>query len=518
MKLSVCGSKRRSKTDRIDQVCEGVSIMIQTVRRTLPALLLALSLPAAVRAAVYVPNSTADSDDGACGAVCSLRDAVAAANLHAGEDVILLHAGIYAASSLQIQGDLVLIGDGAGRSVVDGGAGGGILTVPAGVTVQIQDVTLRNGRAAGGGGAIHNSGVLTVQRSILSGNAAVSGAGGAGFGGAILSSGSGSSLTLTDSAVSGNTAQAGGGGLALGGAIALANVTISGNRSQSDFGGGLYLFSDVRGTVNNATIAGNSAGLKGGGAFLESSAFIGVSPKVTNSILAGNTAPSEPDCSGAIDSAYDLIGNGAGCNGPAAVKGDQVGTGATPVDPRLGALGDNGGPTPTRALLAGSPAIDAANPAAPGSGGGACEATDQRGVHRPGGSRCDVGAFEASTACVAGDGALCLSGGRFRVSATFQAPNGGPAGAAHGVALTPDSGYFWFFDPTNVELTVKVLNGCNSNNHYWVFAAGLTNVNVVLTVTDTATGQTKSYTNPQGRTYRSILDTVAFATCPYIPG
>ena len=83
------------------------------------------------------------------------------------------------------------------------------------------------------------------------------------------------------------------------------------------------------------------------------------------------------------------------------------------------------------------------------------------------------------------------------------------------MALTPDSGYFWFFDPANVELTVKVLNGCAVNNHYWVFAAGLTNVNVVLTVTDTQTGQTKSYTNPQGRTYLTILDTGAFATCPY---
>jgi hypothetical protein len=60
---------------------------------------------------------------------------------------------------------------------------------------------------------------------------------------------------------------------------------------------------------------------------------------------------------------------------------------------------------------------------------------------------------------------------------------------------------------------VKVLNGCGVNNKYWVFAAGMTNVNVVLTVTDTVSGQVKTYTNPQGRTFRSILDTGAFATC-----
>jgi hypothetical protein len=83
------------------------------------------------------------------------------------------------------------------------------------------------------------------------------------------------------------------------------------------------------------------------------------------------------------------------------------------------------------------------------------------------------------------------------------------------VTLTGESGYFWFFDPGNVEVTVKVLNACALNNRYWVFAAGMTNVRVVLTVTDTKTGTaTKTYTNPQGRVFRSILDTGAFATCP----
>jgi CSLREA domain-containing protein len=497
--------------------------MKHLVRQFIPALLLALALPAAGRAAVYVPNTTADSSDGSCGAVCSLRDAIAAANQSPGDDVILLHAGTYtlagsppATGNLEIDGNLVLIGDGAATTVIDGGAAGGIFYVPAGVTVTLQDVTLRNGRSPGAGGAIHNSGTLTLLHTLLTGNASVSGAAGAGFGGAILSDGAGSSLTVTDSAVASNTAQGGGGGLAIGGAFSLANVTVSDNRSTADFGGGLYFFSGATGTANNLTVAGNSAALKGGGAFIESSAFIGTAPKITNSILAGNTASSEPDCAGDFDSGYDLIGNAGGattgCVGPSAAKHDAVGKAAAPLDPRLGALGSNGGATPTRALLAGSPATDAGSPAAAGSGNGACEATDQRGAQRPGGARCDVGAFEATTACVAGGGTLCLSNGRFQVTAAWQTTTA--SGAAQGVTLTGDSGYFWFFDAGNVELTVKVLDACPVNQRYWVFAAGLTNVKVTLTVTDTVSGLTKTYLNPQGQTFRAVLDTGAFATCP----
>ena len=79
----------------------------------------------------------------------------------------------------------------------------------------------------------------------------------------------------------------------------------------------------------------------------------------------------------------------------------------TGQDPKLGPLTNNGGPTETRALLHGSPAIDAGNPATPGSGGNACEATDQRGVARPqdgdadGVATCDIGAFERSRPRVA---------------------------------------------------------------------------------------------------------------------
>ena len=89
------------------------------------------------------------------------------------------------------------------------------------------------------------------------------------------------------------------------------------------------------------------------------------------------------------------------------------------------------------------------------------------------------------------------------------------SGSAPGHALpqTNAFGQFWFFSPDNVELSVKVLNGCAVNNHFWVFASGLTNVEVVLRVTDTQTGETHTYFNPNGQAYAPVQDTSAFS-CP----
>jgi hypothetical protein len=114
--------------------------------------------------------------------------------------------------------------------------------------------------------------------------------------------------------------------------------------------------------------------------------------------------------------------------------------------------------------------------------------------------------------CVAGDSRLCLNGGRFQVEAQWTA--NGSSGAGHAVFLTPDTGYFWFFADTNIEVVIKVLNACGFNQRYWVYAGGLTNVKVRLTVTDTRTGAVKTYDNPQGTAFRPIQDSGAFATCP----
>jgi plastocyanin len=118
-----------------------------------------------------------------------------------------------------------------------------------------------------------------------------------------------------------------------------------------------------------------------------------------------------------------------------------------------------------------------------------------------------------TASCAADDTTLCLQQGRFQIRANWQTGDG-QSGAARVVKLTEDTGYLWFFSATNVEAVVKVLNGCSLNERYWVFAGGLTDVRVELTVVDTSTGDPKSYVNPQGAAFQPIQDTSAFATCP----
>jgi len=115
--------------------------------------------------------------------------------------------------------------------------------------------------------------------------------------------------------------------------------------------------------------------------------------------------------------------------------------------------------------------------------------------------------------CVPGDRSLCLEGDRFEVRAEWTRSTG-QTGFGHAVPLTSDTGYFWFFLETNVEVVVKVLDGCPSNSHHWVFAGGLTDVRVRLTLRDSQTGAVKEYNNPQGTAFRPIQDTGAFASCP----
>ncbi len=117
--------------------------------------------------------------------------------------------------------------------------------------------------------------------------------------------------------------------------------------------------------------------------------------------------------------------------------------------------------------------------------------------------------------CASDAHTLCLNNNRFAVTASFQQTPTGPSVLATAVRLTADSGYFWFFNENNVEVVVKVVNGCvDPFNSYWVFAAGLTNVGVELAVTDTRHGVTQTYSNPIGTAFEPIQDTAAFATCP----
>ena len=161
-------------------------------------------------------------------------------------------------------------------------------------------------------------------------------------------------------------------------------------------------------------------------------------------------------------------------------------------------------------LASGSPAVDAGTALSPPI------ARDLLGVPRPQGSAPDLGAYErvasgGSTTCTADATTLCLNASRFRVTATFR-DYAGRSGAAQAVPLTADTGYFWFFARENVESVVKLLDFCGLNGRWALYATGLTDVEVSLTATDTATGASKSYANPLGTPFVLVRD-APFA-CP----
>ena len=116
---------------------------------------------------------------------------------------------------------------------------------------------------------------------------------------------------------------------------------------------------------------------------------------------------------------------------------------------------------------------------------------------------------ELTGACVSAPGTLCLGDNRFSVTIDWLTP-AGDEGVGTAVPMTLDSGLFWFFEPSNLELLIKVLDACSFTSNYWVFFAATTNVNYRLTVTDTQTGGIKQYINPQNTLAQSVADIEAF--------
>src|SRR5262249_6007639 len=209
--------------------------------------------------------------------------------------------------------------------------------------------------------------------------------------------------TISGNTVTANASNAIGGGIYEGGAatFTIRNSTISGNHvstlSSSGFhacaGAGIEAEGGGTWTLNNVTITGNDVACTMGA--VPRGAGIGVvdveTMTIRNSIVAGNDGAADCFTQNAetITSGGHLLVQGAtGCRITAGT-GDVSGQ-----DPLLDALVGNGGPTETHALQNGSPALEAGDMAAPGSGGTACERLDQRGLCRPGGARCDIGAFE----------------------------------------------------------------------------------------------------------------------------
>ncbi|MBI3241624.1 MAG: M4 family metallopeptidase [Chloroflexi bacterium] len=246
-----------------------------------------------------------------------------------------------------------------GATIIDGEGMRRGVRVYSGVTTRIEQFIIRNGSSIYTGGGIYNEGNLTVSNSVISNNSSKDGGGVSGAGGSII----------------------------------LRNSTISSNTASS-MGGGIFNQSNSRTVLINSTLANNAASW-GGGIYLYGPL------KLQNSILAKNTALQGPDCYDYSLGPYSMISTGYNLVGASAcdigtTTGDHIGTPDNPINLALGPLQDNGGPTPTHALLAGSLAIDSGNPTTPGNSDIACLSTDQRGVVRPQGPRCDMGAFEGS--------------------------------------------------------------------------------------------------------------------------
>jgi CSLREA domain-containing protein/uncharacterized repeat protein (TIGR01451 family) len=378
---------------------------------------LALLLPAGGQAATFTVNTTDDTSvAGGCTTepACSLRDAITAANGSGDpEDVVVVPAGNYSISSgeLTVSGaDSVIVrGAGARKTVIDAHQTSRVFKLTADLNV-LEGLTVTGGSTsvldgefpAGDGGGIlaFEAGEAVLRGLNVTGNVATQNGGGVS---APPESSERSAVTIVDSTISGNkvtggAAEALGGGVYALGKFSMTNSTVFGNSAETAGagavqGGGVLLAIDPNsteaseGTIVNSTIAGNSvgtAGVAGGLAVYNPAPMTGGSAtlQVKNTIVAGNTAPTgQSDCAlvAMVTSDHNLSGDGSCMFTDAGSKQS--------TDPLLGGLGDNGGETDTLALQAGSPAIDA------GTDDG-CPATDQRGVSRPQGPSCDVGAFE----------------------------------------------------------------------------------------------------------------------------
>jgi predicted outer membrane repeat protein len=252
-------------------------------------------------------------------------------------------------------------------------ANGGALQAGTNATVTLINSVIRGSRADGTGGGIDAMAAVTLINSTLSDNHATS------FGGGI-NTGSAGSVTATGSTISINTAGSSGGGI-FANTVDLTNTTISGNSAGAN-GGGIYA---QNATLNFCTIAGNSVVGSGGGLFIGS---LAPTPTLaaTATLMYGNTPSNDIDSSAAqtLSGDHNLIGVASrNITKPA----DTLG-----CDPKLDLLADNGGPTQTQALAAGSCAIDAGPAFPPGT-----IPSDQRGNQyaRRVGNATDIGAYEA---------------------------------------------------------------------------------------------------------------------------
>ncbi len=362
--------------------------------------------------------------------------------LDGGGDTIVLPAGTYTYSHIfQIHDPVTISGQGApGETVIDAaGQAGAFVVGPIASPVTLANLTVRgvndgtaivsNGVSplvlsnvvvrdnvgapdAFGGGLVVDSGSASIRGSVFSGNrVAGTGGGGAvavlsgsdvtiqdselsgnsadpnvGHGGALTVEGSGK-LTMTRSLVSANVAQRGA-GFAMastgGGSATISDSTFDGNRAASGFGSAVEAITSFSTStvLEGDTLIDNPRGGSGAGVTVNGN---GGHVTLQNSVVLDPRGTACPTASDAVSRGHNVIGD-ASCGFTGA--GDRQG-----VDPLLGPLAANGGPTLTALPLTGSPLIDAADAAA-------CSATDQRGVARPQGAGCDIGAVEVAVPLV----------------------------------------------------------------------------------------------------------------------
>jgi hypothetical protein len=322
------------------------------------------------------------------------------------------------ASTIDLSTGVSIVGPGSNNVVVSGNEAVEVFDVSS--TSWISGLTIEYGDTQDGGGGIYNDGMLTLNDSIVIHNRALSG-----FGGGIENTGT---LNVSDSTLAANSAVAGG-GIYIGGTADVVNSTFF-NNSASGGGGGIYNASTA--TITDSTFASNNAAHGGGGA-IDNDGTLAVGA----STLSGNTttgaggallndgglslaasivanSSSGQNCSGSItDAGYNLDDDGS-C-GLSAVNHSQ-----SDVDPDLGPLQDNGGPTETQAPALDSPAINQIPIGTQANGITICPGTDQRGITRPQNTACDLGAVELvlPQAITSADSAIATVGSPFSFTVT----------------------------------------------------------------------------------------------------
>jgi hypothetical protein len=362
---------------------------------SLVALLGGLIWAPSVSAAVtlYVaPLPTAIGDGSSC-ASPGFNTIQAAVNAAVAGDTVHVCSGTHSLSAeVTVPVLLTFEGDDAATSIVDG-SGSVRLINAGGNDIAVTDMTLQNGRTLSVGGAIFTTGSLTVTRSIVRNNTA-SGDGGGVFG---------NPVTVTDSTFDSNQSNGffGGALRALVGGVTVTGSTFTNNSITGGFGSAINTPGPL--TVTNSTFTGNNAATSGtvvstGGTTITNSTFtgntaVGISAIHTQGSVLTLTNTVIADDSLSNNCAADIFDDGGGNFSTDATCGltqpsSQV---AALADLALQGLADNGGPTETIGLGAGSDAIDA------GVSVG-CPATDQRGISRPQGTACDAGAFEVVVA------------------------------------------------------------------------------------------------------------------------